>query len=81
MGLTGNKDDVKATARKYRVYFRPARTSGTATDSRDYLIDHSIFFFLVDPEGKYVTHFGRDASVSKCAQVIVEALQSWDISK
>lgn len=81
VGLTGTKEEVKAAARKYRIYFRPARTSGSATDSRDYLVDHSIFFFLVDPEGKYVTHFGRDSSVEKSAKIILDALHSWDISK
>jgi protein SCO1/2 len=25
----------------------------------DYLVDHSIFFYLVDPEGKVVDTFGK----------------------
>lgn len=80
VGLTGSKEQVKAAARKYRVYFRPARTSGGSDSSGDYLVDHSIFFFLIDPTGQYVTHFGRDASPEKCAKIITDALHSWDIA-
>ena len=80
MGLTGTKEAVKAVARKYRIYFRPARTSETLSKD-DYLVDHSIFLFLVDPEGNYVTHFGRESPPQRCAAVIVDALRSWDVSK
>lgn len=80
VGLTGTKEQVKAAARKYRVYFRPARTSGGDNNNGDYLVDHSIFFFLIDPAGQYVTHFGRDASVERCAKIVTDALHSWDIA-
>lgn len=68
-------------AKKYRVYFRPAKTGGSeTTKSGDYLVDHSIFIFLVDPEGRYVTHFGRESTPDRCAKVIIDALESWDHS-
>jgi protein SCO1/2 len=78
--LTGSKEEIKAIARKYRIYFRPAKTSSDNNDKSDYLVDHSIFFFLVDPEGHYVTHFGRESSPERCAKIITDALSSWDIS-
>lgn len=80
VGLTGSKDEIKAAARKYRVYYRPARTSSSDNPGRDYLVDHSIFFFLIDPSGQYVTHFGRDAPPERCAKIITDALHSWDLS-
>lgn len=86
VGLTGSKEEIKTTARKYRIYFRPARTLGNHSSSipdknNDYLIDHSIFFFLIDPTGQYVTHFGRESSPERCTKIILDALTSWDISK
>lgn len=79
VGLTGSPEEIRAAAKKYRVYYRPAQTGGTASlQTRDYLVDHSIFFFLVDPRGRYVAHFGRDASPTKCAAVIADALGSWE---
>lgn len=79
MGLTGPPEEIKAAAKKYRVYYRPAQTGGAeSSNTRDYLVDHSIFFFLIDPKGRYVTHFGRDASPTKCAEVITDALNSWE---
>lgn len=80
VGLTGNKEDVKETAKKYRVYYRPARTGGTAS-AKDYLVDHSIFIFLIDPTGKYVTHFGRESPPERCSGIILDALNSWDLSQ
>lgn len=79
MGLTGSPEEIKTAAKKYRVYYRPAQTGGAVpSNARDYLVDHSIFFFLIDPKGRYVTHFGRDAFPAKCANVIMDALNSWD---
>ena len=82
MGLTGSEEEVRAAARKFRVYYKPAKTSGDPnTKSNDYLVDHSIFFFLIDPEGQYVTHFGRDSSPSTCAEQIFQELKNWQPSK
>ena len=69
--------DVKETAKLFRVYFKAARTSADAGKA-DYLVDHSIFYYLMDPEGRYVTHFGRDTKPADCAAAIGEALDNWD---
>lgn len=39
-----------------RVYFS---TPPNASPSDDYLVDHSIFFYLMDPSNKFVDAFGR----------------------
>jgi protein SCO1/2 len=77
VGITGGMDDVKAAAKLFRVYFKAARTSASAKPGEDYLVDHSIFYYLMDPEGRYVTHFGRDTRPEECAAVIKEALEAW----
>ncbi len=51
-GLTGSPDEVASAAKAYRVYFRKA---GGGSD--DYTVDHSAFVYLMDREGKYITHF------------------------
>lgn len=50
IGLTGNPADVGATARAYGAFFRKAPAVGE--DKSDYMIDHSTYTHLVDPEGK-----------------------------
>lgn len=77
MGLSGSEEQIRAAARKYRVYYRPARTLATSSEGQDYLMDHSIFFFLIDPNGKYLAHFGRDTIPQRAAQFILNAMQSW----
>lgn len=76
IGVTGSMQDVKDAARLFRVYFKAARTGGAAA-SDDYLVDHTIFYYLMDPEGKYVTHFGRDHRPSDVANGIIEAMQAY----
>jgi len=34
----------------------------TSDDPADYLVDHSIIMYLVDPEGKFVTFFGKNVA-------------------
>ncbi|GAA5832136.1 hypothetical protein JCM3766R1_003734 [Sporobolomyces carnicolor] len=56
VGLTGPYDEIKKTCKAYRVYFS---TPPNAKPTEDYLVDHSIFFYLMDPKGKFVDAFGR----------------------
>lgn len=79
VGVTGEMSDVKEAAKLFRVYFKAARTSSDPSKANeDYLVDHSIFYYLMDPEGRYVAHFGRDTRPEECAASIKEALASWD---
>ena len=52
-GLTGNQTGVVNAAKAYRVYFRNAAEGADG----DYTVDHSAFVYLMDGEGKYITHF------------------------
>jgi protein SCO1 len=67
VALTGSEDEVRAAAKAYRVYFHKA---GEGADSKDYLVDHSTFVYLMGPDGKYRTHFGLNASPEEMAEAI-----------
>jgi len=49
LGLTGPPADIATTARAYGAFFRKAPAAGS--DKDDYLIDHSTYTHLIDPEG------------------------------
>lgn len=49
IGLTGAPADVGDTARAYGAFFRKAPAVGE--DKGDYMIDHSTYTYLVDPDG------------------------------
>ncbi|CEP09285.1 hypothetical protein [Parasitella parasitica] len=59
VGLTGTPEELKQVARSYRVYsYLPPNVS--ADD--DYLVDHSIFIYLMDPQGKFIDCYARDTT-------------------
>lgn len=55
IGLTGSYNDIKEMCKQYRVYFS---TPPNIKPGQDYLVDHSIFFYLMDPEGQFVSALG-----------------------
>jgi protein SCO1 len=48
VGLTGTYDNIKAACKAYRVYFS---TPPDVKPGQDYLVDHSIYFYLM---GKFI---------------------------
>ncbi|KAJ3075259.1 Cu-binding protein [Podochytrium sp. JEL0797] len=75
IGLTGTHAQIKRAAKAYRLYYSAPPLAFDDDDS-DYLVDHSIFFYLVDPEGKYIAHFGKQETAETVTQKIVEFLKS-----
>lgn len=56
---------TNAAARAYRVYH-----SKTGED-KDYLVDHSIITYLLDPQGNFVTFFGKNMTAPEVAKALV----------
>lgn len=54
VGLSGTPDQIKRVADAYKIYYRKVEDTDSAMG---YVIDHSGFMYLMDPDGKYVTHF------------------------
>lgn len=65
VGLTGPPNQVAAMIRAYRVYAKkvedPKSTAG-------YTYDHSSIAYLMDPQGRYVTHFNPTAGPDRIAE-------------
>ncbi|KAK3336646.1 SCO1/SenC-domain-containing protein [Cercophora scortea] len=74
IGLTGTYDQVKAMCKAYRVYFS---TPTEVKPGQDYLVDHSIYFYLMDPEGDFVEALGRQHSPDQAAKVILDHMKDW----
>jgi len=49
-GLTGNETQTEAIVKTYRVYVEPQKAGGDGS----YLVDHSSYVYLMDPQGKFV---------------------------
>jgi len=74
LGMTGSWQEVKDVCKAYRVYFS---TPPDVQPGQDYLVDHSIYFYLMDPEGDFVEAIGRNFSVEAAAKVINDHIADW----
>lgn len=59
IGFTGSPEELKQVARSYRVY---SYTPPDVSVDDDYLVDHSIFIYLMDPQGKFIDCYARDTT-------------------
>jgi protein SCO1/2 len=50
IGLTGSEAQIRAIAKTYRVYVEPQKPEADG----NYLVDHSSYLYLMDPNGTFV---------------------------
>lgn len=68
--LTGSAAEIAAVARAYRVYYakRPLEKPG------EYTMDHSAYIYLLDANGKYLTHFRHAVPPDELAKALERRL-------
>jgi len=79
IALTGSHEAIKAACRAYRVYF--TRPAPEEIARGDYLLDHSIISYLVDPEGNFVDYFGKSLSQDEMQTKMGKAIDAWETEK
>ncbi|KAG6833591.1 hypothetical protein H0H87_004218 [Tephrocybe sp. NHM501043] len=75
IGLVGSYEATKAVCKAYRVYFS---TPPNADPAGDYLVDHSIFVYLMDPNGKFVEAFGQAVPKEDIIDKVREVVNEWE---
>lgn len=78
VGLTGTYAAAKAACKAYRVYFS---TPPDAQPGDDYLVDHSIFFYFMDPDGKFVDAFGKSSEAGDVVERVKKEVEEWRAEK
>ena len=63
---------VREAARQYRVYY------SKTNEDKDYLVDHSIIMYLVDPAGEFVTFYGKNYSADELATSMRQHIREWE---
>jgi len=74
-GLAGTWLQTKEVCKQYRVYFStpPELKPG----EEDYLVDHSIYFYVMDPEGDFVECIGRQDTPESAAAIVLQHVRDW----
>lgn len=70
VGLTGTAEEIKAVAKKFRVYYALHKEK----DPDNYPVDHSSFTYLMDPNWKLVAVFRHDATPDNIADALKKIL-------
>jgi protein SCO1/2 len=78
IGLAGDYATTKATCKAYRVYF--STPPGTKPGD-DYLVDHSIFFYFMDPDGNFVDAFGKSSTEADVIERVKREFEEWKSEK
>ncbi len=71
VGLTGSDEQIAAAARAYRVYYR---LNGDPARDEHYSVDHTALLYLMDREGRFVTHFTHQTPAADMVAAIRRAL-------
>ncbi|KAH7930339.1 SCO1 protein [Leucogyrophana mollusca] len=75
IGLTGDYATVKSTCKAYRVYFS---TPPDADPAGDYLVDHSIYVYLMDPRGEFVEAFGQSSTPEEVVERVRKEVAAYE---
>ena len=71
VGLTGNADQVAATAKAFRVYYAKVEEG----EGDDYTMDHTANIYLMGPDGKFRVYFpGSTTTPETMAEGILDVL-------
>lgn len=74
IGLTGTDKTCGEAARKYRVYYRK---TGDERAKKDYLVDHSIITYLINPDGDFVTFYGKNTTEEEVTTSILAHMREY----
>ena len=71
VGLTGTAEEIDAVSKAYGAYFVRRQTGPGA---QDYVMDHSIYIYLMSPQDKFVRGFDTSWSGDQIAAAVRECM-------
>ncbi|XP_067946535.1 protein SCO1 homolog, mitochondrial-like [Watersipora subatra] len=73
IGMTGTKEQIAQAAKAYRIYY----SAGPKDEDNDYIVDHSIIMYLINPDGEFCEYFGQDKKASEIYQGSRKHMLAW----
>lgn len=72
LGLSGSAEEIRRTTKGFKVYLKKV---APRADGSDYVIDHSGFIYLIDPEGNYLAHFPHDSTAAELKAALAKRVE------
>jgi protein SCO1/2 len=70
VALTGTEEQIAAVVKEYHIYVEVPPNGG-----KDYIVNHSSFFYLMNPDGKFVNIVHGDASGDELANRVRQLMK------
>ncbi|RWS24005.1 protein SCO1-like isoform X1 [Leptotrombidium deliense] len=75
IALTGNKEQVQQAAKAFRVY----HSLGPKDKFEDYIVDHTIITYLINPKGNFVDYYGNRKNAQQMRNSILSHMKNYEI--
>uniref|UniRef100_A0A0N4ZFW5 Thioredoxin domain-containing protein n=1 Tax=Parastrongyloides trichosuri TaxID=131310 RepID=A0A0N4ZFW5_PARTI len=76
-GFTGSLEQVKKVAKTFRVY----HSQGPKTAEDDYIVDHTVIMYLIDPNGEFHDYYGQNKTDLEIANVIKLKVMKYELAQ
>ncbi|CAH8447253.1 unnamed protein product [Schistosoma margrebowiei] len=73
IGLTGTKEEIDKVSKLYRIYY----SAGPKDADGDYIVDHTVIMYLLDPKGQFSDYYGQVKPVQEIVQNITEKMNAY----
>ncbi|CAD5213694.1 unnamed protein product [Bursaphelenchus xylophilus] len=78
-GYTGSKEEIESVLKTFRIYHSQGPADKKVPD--DYIVDHTVMMYLIDPEGNFFDYYGQNRRASEIANVIKSKVLQYERKK